>query len=335
MAASNAQNPRTMAARFAPRGLWSLVFLCIGLWCFAPVQPSFAAASGQDSSDFSRSNESQASADSQEGEFQDDMDTMFDAREFAVDTFAWDNWKINSGHFESDKWADTARIALVDSSAGQFYVHPFRNVVTSDFGLRHWLWHKGVDIRLAKGDTVRAAFDGIVRVTKKDRRGYGNVVVIRHPCGLETIYGHLSRVCAACNAKVKAGDVIGLGGSTGRSTGCHLHFEMRYYGEPFDPNCIIDFEAYGLRSDTLVLTRGNFNYLAELRKEQWHTVHKGETLGHIALRYHTSIKNICLLNHLTPRSLLGVGRKLLVSGKLPGPSRSSFAPAQKAVSERS
>lgn len=260
------------------------------------------------------------SEEAQEGDFQEDVDTLVETQEpaAAVDTFAWDNWKINSGHFDSENWTDTARIVLVDSSAGRLYVHPFRNVVTSDFGLRRWLWHQGVDIRLCRGDTVRAAFDGIVRVTKRDRRGYGRVVVIRHPYGLETIYGHLSREFVVANAKVKAGDVIGLGGSTGRSTGCHLHFEMRFYGEPFDPNCIIDFAAFTLKSDTLVLTKANFAYLAELRKAKWHSVRKGDTLGQIARNYHTTVRSLCDLNRITPRTLLQIGRKILVSGKLPG-----------------
>jgi nucleoid-associated protein YgaU len=291
--------------------------------CTAWCNTSFAAPADSTAATDSAAVKQQAPAQSdseetQEDEFQEEVDTLVETQEPAIDTFAWDNWKINSGHFDSENWMDTARIVLVDSSAGRLYIHPFRNVVTSDFGLRRWLWHQGVDIRLAHGDTVRAAFDGIVRVTKRDRRGYGRVVVIRHPYGLETIYGHLSREFVAANAKIKAGDVIGLGGSTGRSTGCHLHFEMRFYGEPFDPNCIIDFAAFALKSDTLVLTKADFAYLAELRKAKWHTVRKGDTLGQIARNYHTTVHSLCDLNRITPHSLLQIGRKILVSGKLPG-----------------
>ncbi len=259
-----------------------------------------------------------ASSESEEDEFQKGVDTLFGSEESPLDTFAWDNWKINSGHFASDSWTDTAKIPLVDSAEGRLFVPPFKNVVTSDFGPRRWMWHKGIDIRLERGDSVRAAFDGVVRVTKFDRHGYGNVVVIRHPYGLETIYGHLSRELVSANTPVKAGDVIGLGGNTGRSTGAHLHFEIRYLGEPFDPNDVINFKTFSLRSDTLVLTRANFTYLAQLRKERWHTVHKGDTLGHIALQYHTTIKKICKLNHITPHCLLSVGRKILVGGKTSG-----------------
>ena len=253
-----------------------------------------------------------AGAESQEDDFQKGLNNFFENEQFDIDTSSWNNTRINAGHFDSDIWPDTARIALVDSAQKRQYVHPFKNCVTSDFGQRKCLWHYGVDIRLSKGDTVRAAFNGVVRVTEYDRHGYGKAVVIRHASGLETIYGHLSRQLVALNQKVRAGDVIGFGGNTGRSTGSHLHFEMRFYGEPFDPNLIIDFDKYELKRDTLVLTKADFAYLAEQRKAQWHVVRKGETLGRIASWYHTSVKNICSLNHLTNKTLLSVGRKLLI-----------------------
>jgi hypothetical protein len=150
----------------------------------------------------------------------------------------------------------------------------------------------------------------IVRITQYDRRGYGHVAVVRHASGLETIYGHLSKKLVAQNQPVKAGDAIGLGGNTGRSTGSHLHFEVRYRGEPFDPNYIVDFGACALRQDTLVLTKENFEYLVELRKAKWHTVRSGNTLGHIALRYHTTIHKLCELNHITRKTTLRIGRKI-------------------------
>lgn len=168
----------------------------------------------------------------------------------------------------------------------------------------------GVDIKLQKGDTVHNAMDGIVRVTKYDRRGYGYVVVVRHPAGLETIYGHLSQIMVTTNQKLKAGDVIGRGGNTGHSTGTHLHFEIRYYGEPLNPNDILDFNSFNLKSNILVLTKANFNYLVELRKAKWINIRKGDTLGGIAMRYHTSIKTLCKLNNITPTTLLRIGRPL-------------------------
>lgn len=251
-------------------------------------------------------------SETQENEFQQDLNTLFDEETSPEDTFAWNTTRINSGRFEPKDWLDTAHIAIVDSFLGKFYVHPFKNIVTSNFGARGNLWHYGIDIRLAKGDTVRSAFDGIVRVRQYDRRGYGLVIVVRHANGLETIYGHLSKTDLIPTSRVKAGDVIGYGGNTGRSTGCHLHFEMRYFGQPFNPNWIIDFEKYSLRDNTLTLTKANFDYLAELAKTKWHTIRRGETLGHIAMHYRTSVSKLCKLNRLTSRTILRPGRKIIV-----------------------
>jgi len=249
-------------------------------------------------------------ADVQEEEYQQSLDSLFAPQPFSVDTFAWSTTRINSGHHDFAQWADTARIVLVDSAQKRRFVNPFTSRITSNFGQRRWLWHYGIDIKLAKGDTVCSAFDGVVRVTQYDRRGYGNVVVIRHQNGLETVYGHLSAKSVAPNQQVAAGEMIGLGGNTGHSTGSHLHFEIRYYGEPIDPNYCINFADGTLKSDILVLTRANFEYLIELRKAKWYRIRKGDTLGHIAMRSHTSVRKLCALNHITARTLLRIGRKI-------------------------
>lgn len=251
-----------------------------------------------------------AQGELQEDSFQAEINSLFTTDQFLADSFGWDSTRINGERFDSQNWTDTARIVLVDSVKKMRYVHPFCSCVTSDFGARRWMWHYGVDIKLKKRDTVVAAFDGVVRVIQFDRRGYGHVVVIRHHGGLETIYGHLSKKLVVPNQRVKAGAILGLGGNTGRSTGSHLHFEIRYRGEPFDPNHIIDFSACTLRHDTLVLTALNFEYLIELRKAKWHTVRQGNTLGHIARRYGTSVRKLCQLNHISSRTLLRVGRKI-------------------------
>jgi murein DD-endopeptidase MepM/ murein hydrolase activator NlpD len=254
-----------------------------------------------------------AATETQENEFQQDLNALFRSDLDTYDTtFAWSTSKINSGRFEPKDWNDTAKIPLIDCALSKFYVHPFENYITSDFGQRGAMWHYGVDIKLQKGDTVRAAFDGVVRVREYDRRGYGLVVVIRHTNGLETIYAHLSKTQLVPHAKVKSGDVIGLGGNTGRSTGSHLHFEMRFFGQAFDPNYIIDFQNSTLKSDTLVLAKSNFDYLIELSKTKWHTIRKGETLGHIALKYRTSVRKLCAMNKITGKSILRPGRKIIV-----------------------
>ncbi len=243
----------------------------------------------------------------QEDEFQQFLDTVF----LGVDTCFWNNKMINSGRFDSKNMQDTIFIPLNDTSLnGLQYCHPFKNYVTSNFGPRRYIFHYGVDIKVYKGDPICAAFDGVVRVTKYDRRGFGNVVVIRHPFGLETIYGHLSKILVSPMQKIKAGEIIGLGGNSGRSTGSHLHFEIRYRGEPFDPNYFIDFNEYRLRTDTLILTRANFEYLVDLRKAKYCTIRRGDTLYKIARRYNTTVEKLCKLNHISRKTILRPGRKL-------------------------
>ena len=124
------------------------------------------------------------------------------------------------------------------------YVSPVPGYVTSNYGYRTRFRrnHYGIDLKLQIGDTVRCAFPGKVRLTKYAGRGYGSYVVVRHPYGMETVYGHLSRFLVKPNQTVKAGEAIALGGNTGRSTGPHLHFETRYLGIPINPAAIIDFE---------------------------------------------------------------------------------------------
>lgn len=136
------------------------------------------------------------------------------------------------------------------------YHSPVDNVVTSEYGPRWGRFHAGVDIALHKGDSVRAAYDGQIRIGRKfNKDGYGWYVIIRHENGLETLYGHLSKSLVVEDQKVKAGEVIGLGGSTGRSTGPHLHFETRFLGFPMNPRNIIDFEAQVVKSDTYTIDK--------------------------------------------------------------------------------
>lgn len=124
------------------------------------------------------------------------------------------------------------------------FVVPVPGYVTSNYGYRARFRrnHYGIDLKLNVGDTVRVAFPGKVRLTKYDGRGYGYYVVVRHPNGMETVYGHLSRFLVKPDQTVKAGEAIALGGNTGRSTGPHLHFETRYMGIPINPAAIIDFD---------------------------------------------------------------------------------------------
>ncbi|MDE6120186.1 MAG: M23 family metallopeptidase, partial [Muribaculaceae bacterium] len=137
--------------------------------------------------------------------------------EFDIYTEGWDSKLVNCY-----AGVDVPQTAQIDVSR---FSMPHPGYITSPYGYRRRFrrMHKGVDLKLNIGDTIRAAFDGRVRITNFERRGYGNYVVLRHTNDLETVYGHLSAFLVEPGAYVKAGDPIALGGNTGRSTGPHLH----------------------------------------------------------------------------------------------------------------
>ena len=165
----------------------------------------------------------------------------------ALDLYA--NW---SGEALWDNKGNIPATMDIDVSG---FEAPIKGQITSPFGWRRRRMHKGVDLKLYVGDTVRAAFDGKVRIKKYERRGYGYYYVIRHNNGLETVYGHLSRQLVEQDANVKAGQPIALGGNTGRSTGPHLHFEMRMMGIALDPSDIVDFDKFKPKSPTYSFKR--------------------------------------------------------------------------------
>ncbi|MDR1601735.1 MAG: peptidoglycan DD-metalloendopeptidase family protein [Tannerella sp.] len=199
----------------------------------------------------------------------------------------------------------------------QTFIIPIDNPlkVTSNFGPRRRRIHKGIDLKVQKGDTIRAAFNGKVRIKGYERRGYGYYLVLRHPNGLETIYGHLSKFLVSENEIVMAGTPIGLGGNTGRSTGSHLHFEMRFLGQAINPNNMIDFETGSPRERYYTVYKNHFDktgtiYTSTSEHIVYHRIKSGETLGHIALLYHTTVAELCRLNGLTRTSTLRIGQTL-------------------------
>lgn len=137
------------------------------------------------------------------------------------------------------------------------YVNPVTGKVISKFGKRGRRMHTGTDIKLNLGDSVLCAFDGRVRLAKRFN-GYGNMVLVRHKNGLETLYGHLKEIKVKVNDSIKAGDLIGYGGHTGRATCDHLHFETRLFGEPFDNSKYIDFRNHSLRSNHIYYKNKQF-----------------------------------------------------------------------------
>lgn len=243
-----------------------------------------------------------------------------------IDSLLGSFWETNQifAYRKEEAFRDSIKIALVDS-ARQF-CNPREGKVLYGFGPRRRRNHKGMDIRLKTGDPVVAAFDGVVRYAHKNRRGFGNLVVIRHFNGLETYYAHLSKINVESLQAVKAGEVIGLGGSTGRSRGPHLHFEVRYHDKAFDPERIIDFEKGMLKADTLLITKDIFEIKRKPKSKTqtgtevvkstditYHKIRKGDTLGKIAIKYGTTITRICKDNKITRKTKLKIGRKLKIS----------------------
>ena len=192
--------------------------------------------------------------------------------------------------------------------------------ITSPFGPRWRRMHNGLDLKVNIGDTIVAAFDGKVRIVKYERRGYGKYVVIRHDNGLETVYGHLSKQLVEENQLVKAGEVIGLGGNTGRSTGSHLHFETRFLGIAINPIYMFDFPIQDIVADTYTFRKtkgvkraGSHDTQVADGTIRYHKVKSGDTLSRIAKLRGVSVSTLCKLNRIKPTTTLRIGQVLRCS----------------------
>lgn len=180
-------------------------------------------------------------------------------------TEGWNSQSVNP--FKDVDVPDTEVIDVT----GHFM--PCPGFITSNYGYRRKFgrMHKGVDLKIQRNDTIYAAFDGKVRLTAYERKGYGYYIIIRHPNGLETVYGHLNKHLVKPDQVVKAGDPIALGGSTGRSTGPHLHFETRFMGYAINPCAIFDFENQTTHTDTYTFTKKTYqqprNYAPQRAKK--------------------------------------------------------------------
>lgn len=244
---------------------------------------------------------------------------------------SWDTATIHPYSFIQCFKKDSAQIVLTEPTDCGF-VMPFKGRVTSVFGWRKRRPHYGTDIDLETGDTVYAAFDGMVRIAKLNR-SYGNVVIIRHNNGLETVYAHLSKILVDPSQPIEAGQIIGLGGNTGHSYGSHLHFEMRYLGQAIDPEDFVDFEKGALKNNSVLITKADVENKYDLRalhtrhtkdisykasnvkysgKYKIYTIKNGDTLGRIAQKNHTTIKAICAKNGIKQTKVLRLGQKLKI-----------------------
>lgn len=225
----------------------------------------------------------------------------------------WDTEVINPYKFDIRQLRDTIPLVLFDSLKEQRWSPPLASIkLTSEFGMRGWRWHHGVDLDLNTGDPVYASFDGVVRIRRYERGGYGNFVVLRHSNGLETLYAHLSKQVLQIGDTVSAGQLIGLGGSTGRSTGPHLHYEVRYNGYAFDPKYIYDFEQGTIISNIFHLSPEHFQHLLNQRQVVSHIVKRGDTLSRIAQKYRTSVRQLMKLNGLSASTMLRPGRRIRI-----------------------
>ena len=222
----------------------------------------------------------------------------------------WNNDRVHA--YGGTQVPDSFRIDLTG-----FCMPTTHTVITSKCGPRWRRMHNGLDIKVYIGDTIRAAFDGRVRMVKYERRGYGKYVVIRHDNGLETVYGHLSKQLVDTNQLVKAGEPIALGGNTGRSTGSHLHFETRFLGIPINPALMFDFEKQDIVADSYTFhkTKGSSGTARSMASGEglFYKVKKGDTLGRIAARQGTSIDKLCKLNRITRKTILRPGQVLRCS----------------------
>ncbi len=245
---------------------------------------------------------------------------------------SWDNEVCYTSDRTNDlgRLRDTIWLCLNEDKDDGFHI-PFNGNVTSRYGFRKGRYHNGIDIALNIGDTVRAAWSGKVRYAKFNEGGFGNLVIIRHYNGLESFYAHLSKHLCAPNQDVKAGDPIGLGGNTGHSFGAHLHFELRFYDAPMNPEEVIDFDKYACKDQNLMLHKGLFrpgakpsdfgehgeSTTATIRPVvkpvyKYYKVKPGDTLSAIATRNRTTISKICQLNGIKQTTALQIGRNLRV-----------------------
>lgn len=252
-----------------------------------------------------------------------------------------ENWNTTVTHVYygviADNLPESTAIQLVDSLTGHHY--PYKGYMSSKYGPRKGRSHQGVDLPLKTGDPIYATFDGVVRYSASSSSGYGNLVIVRHDNGLETYYAHLSERSVEANDRVVAGQQIGKGGSTGRSSGPHLHFETRYKGQSFDPERLFDFKTGELRNSEILLKRRHFSIHSKYEQDfndeeevakqeaaeraaasapkqtaQYHTIVAGDTFGSLARKYGTTSEAIQKLNPGVEPTKIRIGQKICVKG---------------------
>ena len=228
------------------------------------------------------------------------------------------------------------------SGSRGYYASPEWGRITSGFGYRSRFkrMHKGIDIAMAVGDTVRVVKDGIIDKVAYEARGYGHYVVVRHDDGMETRYAHLSQSLVVAGQRVMADEPIALSGNSGNSTGPHLHFETRYNGGAVDPTTVFDFgnngsgsfgsgydmsvggsyydNAYAKTYNTYVQDHSSPMEIAtglnatkrSLTEKRTYIVREGDTLQKIAERAGISLMRLCQLNGIIDNDMPAIGTML-------------------------
>ncbi len=250
-------------------------------------------------------------------------------------SLTWNNDVCFGTKNDLSKLKDTVWLCVNDELNSAFTM-PRKGIVTSRYGFRSGRYHNGIDIGLNVGDTVYATWDGKVRYAKFNDGGFGNLVILRHFNGLETYHAHLSKLLVYPDQNVKSGDPIGLGGNTGHSFGPHLHFEVRFYDVPMNPEEIIDFDKKVMKDENLMVHKGLFrpgakptDYYenqpdgtiaatkpspAPVKTSQlkYYRVKPGDSLTEIADRNKTTVSKLCELNGIKPSSVLQAGKSLRI-----------------------
>lgn len=257
--------------------------------------------------------------------------------------YRWDNNNIRYSATEFVKSDEILTINLVGDEDTPYF-HPVVGTTRflSKYGPRSGRMHTGVDLSLNSGDPVYCAFDGVVRLAKRFS-GYGNMVLVRHNNGLETLYGHLKSINVKVNQPVRAGDILGLGGRTGRATCNHLHFETRVFGEHFDPKKIIDFDLEMITCEHIYYKNHKvYNKLEDIKpvlvtppsqqlasnnskntstsdalstafsNATQHVIKRGDNLWTISQRYNISVKKLCAMNNISTKKILKIGEIIYV-----------------------
>lgn len=262
----------------------------------------------------------------------------------AYDTYCnWDTKNLFARQMDVSSFDADLQFQLTHTDCDFHY--PAAGIMTSPFGPRWGRMHQGLDIDLEEGDNVYAAFEGMVRISQF-HSSYGNVVVVRHNNGLETLYAHMSQRNVSPGDHVEAGEILGLGGNTGRSYGAHLHFELRYLGRAFDPRLVVNPSAQALLASSFILKPSHFGSAAiapqavaarkptattgassksskngkssktskssKSSKAKYHVIKQGDTLYALARKNGTSVDALCKLNRIKASSTLKLGQRIRV-----------------------